>query len=55
MIGLKDLYVGLILNIYNLRKPLSKKLVLHQILNKNKILEIFSFFQLYLLNVSGMV
>ena len=32
MIGLKDLYVGLILSIYNREKSLSNKLVLHQIL-----------------------
>ena len=32
MIGLKDLYVGLILSIYNWTKSLSNKLVLHKIL-----------------------
>ena len=34
MIGLKDMYVGLILSIYNRWKSLSNELVLHQILIK---------------------
>ena len=46
MIRLKNLYVGLILSIYNRRKSLSNKLVLHHILIQ--IQNIFSHFSLFL-------
>ena len=54
MIGLKYLYVGLILSIYNRGKSLTNKLVLHQIVIKLGTFLLF-FSYLYLLNVSGMV
>ena len=49
-IGLKYLYVGLILNIYNRSKSLSNKLVLNQILIQ--IWNILSHFFLFLIYIS---